>query len=94
MSFVFAIIRTVAATDMYCNRDHVDCVCLCRLMFYGYYSVYRANVDGTGKITIVSGLSNMVDALSVDHDNHVCWGQTGKGQRTVLSVARIKLLVS
>ena len=89
---------TVDATDMNYCRDHVDCVCLCRLMFYGGHSyihpVYRVNVDGTGKIMIVSGLGTKVFALSLDHNNHVCWGQIGKGQRTVLSLAHIKLLVS
>ena len=46
-------------------------------------------MDGTGKREIVSGLSN-VFALSLDHNNHVCWGQEGKGQRTVLSWATMK----
>ena len=91
---MFTIMCTIDATDMYYCRDHVDCVCLCRLMFYGYLSVSRVNVDGTGKRRIVSGLGNMVWALSIDHNNHVCWGQNGKDQRTVLSLAYIKLLVS
>ena len=90
------IICTVVATDMYYCRDHVDCVCLCRLVFYGGGSsiLYRANVNGTGKREIVSGLGNSLWALSIDHNNHVCWGQQGKDQRTVLSLAHIKLLGS
>ena len=91
---MFTIMCTVDATDMYYCRDHVDCVCLCRLMFYGLYFIYRANVDGTGKRRFVSGLDSQVSALSIDHNNHVCWGQLGKGQRTVLSLAHITLLVS
>ena len=59
-------------------------------MFFGYDDVYRANVDGTGKRVIVSKLSYTVSALSLDHNNHVCWGELGKGQRTVLSLAHIK----
>ena len=95
-SNVFIMIRTVDATDMYYCRDHVDCVCLCRLMFVGRYSsIYRVNVDGTGQREIVSGLSMFVIGLSLDHNNHVCWdgyrsGKTGKGQRIVLSLELIK----
>ena len=58
-------------------------------MFCGLYSIYRVNADGTGNRTIVSGLSKMVYALSLDNNNHVCWGQPGKGQRTVISLAHI-----
>ena len=46
-------------------------------------------MDGTGKRKFVSGLSRAVQALSLDNNNHVCWGQQGKGQRTVLSLAPI-----
>ena len=92
---ICSIICTVDDTDMYCCRDHVDCVCPCRLVFVGgSSSIYRVNVNGTGKREIVSGLSISVRALSLDHNNHVCWGQHGKDQRTVLSLAHIKLLVS
>ena len=75
---------------MYCSRDHVDCVCLCRLVFFGYSSIYRVNVDGTDKREIVSDLGINVYALSIDHINHVCWGQRGKSQIIALSGAHIK----
>ena len=71
---------------MYYCRDHVDCVCLCRLIFYGHRSVSRVKIDGTGKIKFVSGLT-AVNALSLHRNNSVCWGQQGKGQQTVLSSA-------
>ena len=83
------MIRTVTATDMYYCRHHVDCVCLCRLVFCGYKSIYRVNVDGTRNRTIVSGFGQPVFALSLYHNNHVCWSQAGKGQRTGLSLAPI-----
>ena len=60
------------------HRDYVDSVCLCRLLFYGKYGVFRRNVDGTGLETLASGLSALVQALSVDHNNRVCWGQVGR----------------
>ena len=47
-------------------------------------------MDGTGKRELVSEVSDTVSALSLDHNNHVCWGQWGKGQRTILSLAHIK----
>ena len=75
---------------MYYCRDHVDCVGRYRLMFYGYKSVYRANVDGTGQREIVSDLWWKIFALSLGHNNHVCWGKYGKYQRTVLNLAPIK----
>ena len=46
-------------------------------------------MDGTGQRHIVSGLSSWVDALSLDHDNRVCWYQYGKAQRTVYILAPI-----
>ena len=63
------------------------CVCLCRLLFSGTKSVIsRVNVDGTDVREVVSNLSALVQALSVDQNNTLCWGQVGNGQRTVFNL--------
>ena len=83
------MIRTVDATDMCYCRDHVDCVCLCRLVFVrDTYNVYSVNLDGSGKKEIVPIL--IVDltlyGMSLDHNNHVCWSQEGKGSTNCFKV--------
>ena len=47
-------------------------------------------MDGTDKREIVSDVSITVYALSIDHINHVCWGQRGKSQIIVLRGEHIK----
>ena len=78
-------------------RGHVDFVWVCSLLFFGTnvqqiwirvsttHAVKRANIDGTGQTTIASRLPKPVYTISLDNNNHVCWGQTRKCCRTVLT---------
>ena len=45
-------------------------------------------MDGTDVREVVSNLSVLVQALSVDQNNTLCWGQVGKGQRTVFNLTQ------
>ena len=40
-------------------------------------------MDGTNRNVITAELTFYPLALLVDNNNHVCWSQNGKGQRTV-----------